>query len=600
MFKQGKGETPAPKKKITVKTVSSDKKSADKKSKPRKSQGKKKDSRDIKYLTGWLMSKMAKGGAKLLRSNADKVNKLNVFPVPDGDTGDNMRMTIESGIAAIENLDTDDLAEVMRVFSHGMLLGARGNSGVILSQFFAGTAKGFEGAVEADPYTLGRALQMGVKQAYASVMTPTEGTILTVAREAVDYATSKITPSSTIRTFFADFVGEMHESLERTPEALAVLKEAGVVDSGGAGLLYIMEGFNKVLNGEEDAEDDTASDPAPAHAAKAAAVSSSFGPDSKMEYGYCTELLIQLMRDKTDIDAFDVEPLKEFLSGIGNSIVAFKTDSIVKIHVHTFEPEKVLAHCREFGEFLAVKIENMSVQHTETEGAEPAPEIPVEKKKYGVVAVTNGPGIRDMFIEMGADQTIEGGQTNNPSTNDFLEAFGKIHAECIFVFPNNGNIFMAASQAAKFYTDAKVVVIPSKDVGTGYVALTSADLSGDDPDAIAEEMKAAMQNVTSGYISPAVRDAEMDGVKIRKGDTIGIMGKKIVLSDPDMRCAAYRLAVKLLEEPDKFMLTVFRGAGTTEEDQEDLRGCLEENCPSAEVYFVDGGQEIYPYIFTAE
>ena len=596
MFKPGKGETVSPKTKKAAAPASAEK--TEKKSKPRKTAAKKKDSYDIKYLTGWLMTKMARGGAKRLRSNAEKVNKLNVFPVPDGDTGDNMRMTIESGIAAIENLDTDDLAEVMRVFSHGMLLGARGNSGVILSQFFAGTAKGFEGAVEADPYTLGRALQMGVKQAYASVMTPTEGTILTVAREAVEYATSKITPSSTIRTFFADFVGEMHESLERTPEALAVLKEAGVVDSGGAGLLYIMEGFNKVLNGEEDADDDAV--PAPAPAAKPVAANTTFGPDSKMEYGYCTELLIQLMRDKTDIDAFDVEGLKEFLSGIGNSIVAFKTDSIVKIHVHTFEPEVVLAHCREFGEFLAVKIENMSVQHTEADGPEPEEPTPVEKKKYGVVAVTNGPGIRDMFLEMGADQTIEGGQTNNPSTNDFIEAFDRIRAECIFVFPNNGNIFMAAAQAAKFYTEAKVIVIPSKDVGTGYVALTSADLSGDDPDAIAEEMKAAMMSVTSGYVSPAVRDAEMNGVRISKGDTIGIIGKKIVLSDPDMRCAAYRLAVMLLEEPGKFMLTVFRGAGTTEEDQEDLRRCLEENCPSAEVYFVDGGQDIYPYIFTAE
>ena len=596
MFKPGKGETVSPKTKKAATPASAEK--TEKKSKPRKTAAKKKDSYDIKYLTGWLMTRMARGGAKRLRSNAEKVNKLNVFPVPDGDTGDNMRMTIESGIAAIENLDTDDLAEVMRVFSHGMLLGARGNSGVILSQFFAGTAKGFEGAVEADPYTLGRALQMGVKQAYASVMTPTEGTILTVAREAVEYATSKITPSSTIRTFFADFVGEMHESLERTPEALAVLKEAGVVDSGGAGLLYIMEGFNKVLNGEEDADDDAV--PAPAPAAKPVAANTTFGPDSKMEYGYCTELLIQLMRDKTDIDAFDVEGLKEFLSGIGNSIVAFKTDSIVKIHVHTFEPEVVLAHCREFGEFLAVKIENMSVQHTEADGPEPEEPTPVEKKKYGVVAVTNGPGIRDMFLEMGADQTIEGGQTNNPSTNDFIEAFDRIRAECIFVFPNNGNIFMAAAQAAKFYTEARVIVIPSKDVGTGYVALTSADLSGDDPDAIAEEMKAAMMSVTSGYVSPAVRDAEMNGVRISKGDTIGIIGKKIVLSDPDMRCAAYRLAVMLLEEPGKFMLTVFRGAGTTEEDQEDLRRCLEENCPSAEVYFVDGGQDIYPYIFTAE
>ncbi len=205
-----------------------------------------------------------------------------------------------------------------------------------------------------------------------------------------------------------------------------------------------------------------------------------------------------------------------------------------------------------------------------------------------------------MFIEMGTDFVIEGGQTNNPSTNDFIEAFKKVNAGTIFVFPNNGNIFMAAQQAANFYADARVIVIPSKDIGTGYVALTSADLSGDDPDAIAEEMKAAMQNVTSGYVSPAVRDADMDGVRINKGDTIGIIGKKIVLSDPDKGCAAYRLAVKLLEEPDKFMLTVFRGSGTTEEEQDVLRRCLEENCPSAEVYFVDGGQDIYPYIFVAE
>ncbi|MBQ7475295.1 MAG: DAK2 domain-containing protein [Clostridia bacterium] len=569
---------------------------ADKKPKTKKTEGKKKEPYDLKYLTGLLMAKMAFGGAKRLRSNADKVNRLNVFPVPDGDTGDNMRMTIESGIAAIENLDTDDLAEVMRVFSHGMLLGARGNSGVILSQFFAGIAKGFEGAVKADPYTLGRALQLGVKQAYASVMTPTEGTILTVAREAVEYAVDAITPQTTIRSFFADLVGEMHESLERTPEALAVLKEAGVVDSGGAGLLYIMEGFNKVLNGEDDQDDDGKTADVPKPKAPAA---SSFGPDSRMEYGYCTELLIQLMRDKTDVESFDVDALREFLSGVGNSIVAFKTDSIVKIHVHTFTPEVVLAHCREFGEFITVKIENMSVQHTGLDDGEEPP-APVERKKYGVVAVTNGPGIRDMFIEMGTDFVIEGGQTNNPSTNDFIEAFKKVNAGTIFVFPNNGNIFMAAQQAANFYADARVIVIPSKDIGTGYVALTSADLSGDDPDAIAEEMKAAMQNVTSGYVSPAVRDADMDGVRINKGDTIGIIGKKIVLSDPDKGCAAYRLAVKLLEEPDKFMLTVFRGSGTTEEEQDVLRRCLEENCPSAEVYFVDGGQDIYPYIFVAE
>ncbi|MBR6558620.1 MAG: DAK2 domain-containing protein [Clostridia bacterium] len=551
---------------------------------------------DLKYLGGWLMAKMAFGGAARLRSNAEEVNKLNVFPVPDGDTGDNMRMTIESGIAALENLDTDDLAEVMRVFSHGMLLGARGNSGVILSQLFAGIAKGFEGSEGADPATLGRALEMGVQQAYSSVMTPTEGTILTVAREAVEYAVKAITPSSTIRTFFADLVKAMHESLERTPEILSVLKEAGVVDSGGAGLLYIIEGFNSVLNGEEVPDEPIriASESAPKTAFELAA---SFGPDSKMEYGYCTELMIQLMNAKVDIDSFDVDALKAFLGSIGDSVVAFKTDSIVKIHVHTFTPEKVFAHCHAFGEFISVKVENMSLQHTEIEAKEedaPAP------KKYGIVAVTNGPGIEALYRELGTDEIVQGGQTQNPSTNDFIAAFRKVNAEHIFVFPNNGNILMAAQQAANIYENATVHVIPSKNIGTGYVAISSADMTNEDPDVIEEEMKAAMQTVTAGYVSPSIRDAEMNGVSITKGDTIGIIEKKIVLSDPDRGCAAYRLAVKLLEDPSKFMLTVFRGKDATEEEEAILRQCLEENCPSAEVYFIDGGQDIYPYIFVAE
>ena len=575
--------------------TAAEKKSANKE-KSGKSGSRKPSVSELKYLGGWLMSKMAHAGAKLLRSNADEVNRLNVFPVPDGDTGDNMRMTLESGIAAIENLDSDDLAEVMRVFSHGMLLGARGNSGVILSQFFAGTAKGMEGTPKADPVTLGRALEMGVDQAYKSVMTPTEGTILTVAREAVDYAVSRITPQTTIRSFFADLVGEMHESLERTPEALQVLKEAGVVDSGGAGLLYIMEGFNRALNGEEEPED--GEEPEAVRPRTPSPVL--FGPDSQMEYGYCTELLIQLMRRKTDIDAFDVEALKQFLSGIGDSIVAFRTDSIVKVHVHTFVPEQVIAHCRTFGEFITVKIENMSVQHTELPGTAAAEKEEPEKIRNGVVAVTNGQGIRDLFLELGTNEIIEGGPSHNPSTNDFLDAFRKVPAENLFVFPNNGNIFMAAQQAANIYEDARVFVIPSKDVGAGYVALSSADLSGEDPDAILNCMKDAMAKVTTGFVSPSIRDAEIGGIRIQKGDTIGIVGKNILLSDPDRGCAAYRMAVKLLESPGKFMLTVIRGADASEEEEAVLRQCLQENCPTAEVYFINGGQEIYPYLFIAE
>ncbi len=566
-----------------------------------KSTKKKTKGKDVKYLGGLLFAKMAFGGAAQLRSNAEEVNKLNVFPVPDGDTGDNMRMTIESGIAAIENMDTDDLAEVMKVLSHGMLLGARGNSGVILSQFFAGTAKGFEGIDKADPAALGHALELGVKQAYTSVMTPTEGTILTVAREAVEYAVGRITPESTIRSFFADLVKEMHASLDRTPEILSVLKEAGVVDSGGAGLFYIIDGFNRVLNGEEISQESYTIAPAKAPAAS----SSSFGPDSEMTYGYCTEFLLQLQHKKTNIDSFDIEPLKVFLAEVGDSIVAFQTDSIVKVHVHTFTPEKVLAHCRQFGEFLTIKIENMSVQHTSIDEGQTQEETKKESsvtptKKYGVVAVSNGPGIEKLFRELGTDEIVQGGQTQNPSTNDFLDAFAKIPAEHIFVFPNNGNILMAAQQAAELYENAIVHVIPSKNIGTGYVAVSSADFENPDPEAIIKEMENAMARVTAGYVSPAIRDAQMNGVHINNGDTIGIIGKEIVVSEPDKVTAALRLGQKLLEDEEKFMLSVFVGKDTTKNEQAKLQELLEQHCAFAEIYFIDGGQDIYPYIFVAE
>ncbi len=561
-----------------------------------------KQSKDVKYLGGLLFSKMAAGGAAQLRQNADEVNKLNVFPVPDGDTGDNMRMTIESGIMAIENLDSDDLAEVMNVLSHGMLLGARGNSGVILSQFFAGAAKGFTGSQQADPITVGRAFELGVKQAYTSVMTPTEGTILTVAREGVEYAIAKITPQSTIRSFFADLVKEMHASLERTPEILTVLREAGVVDSGGAGLFYIIDGFNRVLNGEEISEEDSL---VRAVSKPSAPAVTSFGADSEMTYGYCTELLVQLTNKKMgDTDTFDLDALKAFLSEIGDSIVAFKTDSIVKIHVHTFTPDKVLAYCLQFGEFLTVKIENMSVQHTETiEKEEEKTEIvvaPISTKKYGVVAVCSGPGIEELFCELGTDTVVQGGQTQNPSTNDFLDAFVKVPAEHIFVFPNNGNILMAASQAAELYDKATVHVIPSKNIGTGYVALSSVDFEESDPENIVSQMEEAMKRVTAGYVSPSIRDAEINGVHIEKGDTIGVIEKQIVISEPDKLTAATKLAERLLGEDDKFMLTVFCGKDASEEEKSELEAAIAGSCPDSEVYFIDGGQDIYPFIFVAE
>ena len=587
-----------------AKAEKSKKEAKAKKSAAKKETKKSGEGKISKYITGLLFAKMVRGGANELRSNAEEVNKLNVFPVPDGDTGDNMRMTIESGIAAIENLDSDDLADVMKVFSHGMLLGARGNSGVILSQLFAGMASSLQNSTQADTVAFAKALQRGVEQAYSSVVTPVEGTILTVAREATEYAVSRLNPQSTIRSLLRDLVKEMKRSLDRTPEILVALKEAGVVDSGAAGLLYIMEGFNRVFNGEEIPEADVAPVVAPAGAA---VLDTSFGPDSVMTYGYCTELLLQLLRKKVDIDTFDVEPLKQYLLSIGDSVVCFKTDSIVKLHVHTKSPEKVLKHCRQFGEFLTVKIENMSVQHSDlgeekTEKVEEKAEqknVEMPRKKHAVVTVSNGAGLSATFRELGADEIVEGGQTNNPSTQDFLEAYAKINAEHVFVLPNNSNIMMAAEQSAELYEDAKIHVLPAKNIGAGYAAISSADLENQSVDEIIETMTEAIGRIETGYVSPSIRDAEMNGITIAEGDTIGIIAKEIVTANADRLVATTELIDKLITE-DRFVLTCFYGKDSNAEEREQLETLIAEKYPDVETYFLDGTQEIYPYIFVAE
>ncbi|MBQ7327244.1 MAG: DAK2 domain-containing protein [Clostridia bacterium] len=589
---------PATEKKPTKKVEKKPAKKADKKPATEKKTNEK---WSIKQLGGYLFAKMMRGGASELRANAEEVNKLNVFPVPDGDTGDNMRMTIESGVASLENIDTDDLAEVLKVASRGMLLGARGNSGVILSQFFAGMAKGLENVETADAKKLAHALELGVQQAYGSVMTPTEGTILTVAREAVEYAVRRLNSKSTVQTLFADLVNEMNASLMRTPEILPVLGEAGVVDSGGAGLLYIIDGLNRVLNGEDVEDSEEAILPAP----KPVPVSEgSFGPDSTMEYGYCTELLVQLMNRKMKEYPFDLDALKLYLANYGDSIVVFQTESIVKIHVHTLRPDKIMRYMLKRGDFISVKVENMSLQHTELEAAEnPTEEKPKKekpRKKYGIVAVSNGAGISDLFRQLGTDQIVEGGQTNNPSTNDFIDAFEKINAENIFVFPNNGNIIMAAGQAAEIYEKAKVYVVPSKSIGAGYVAMSSMSFDFSEPDALMAEAEDAISRVTSAYVSPAVRDADMNGVHVTDGDTMGIIAKEIVISGPDKMVSTYGLIDILLKDHNKFMITIFHGKDATTEERDMLAEYMLKTYPEVEAYYVDGGQEIYPFLFVAE
>ena len=547
---------------------------------------------NIKKLGGYLFAKMLRGGASELHAKAEEVNQLNVFPVPDGDTGDNMSMTIESGVASLDNIDTDDLAEVLRVASRGMLLGARGNSGVILSQFFAGMAKGVENVEIADAKKLAHALKLGVEQAYASVMTPTEGTILTVAREAVEYAVNRVNSKSTVQTLFSDLVNEMNASLARTPEILPVLSEAGVVDSGGAGLLYIIDGLNRVLNGEniDDSEDGELLKP------KAPSINdSAFDADSNMEFGYCTELLVQLMNRKMVDNPFDLDAFKLYLASYGDSIVVFQTGTVVKVHVHTLRPDKIMRYMLKFGDFISVKVENMSLQHTELQAEKEEP-----TKKYGIIAVSNGDGISDLFRQLGADQIVEGGQTNNPSTNDFLAAFENINAENIFVFPNNGNIIMAATQAAEIYEKAKVYVVPSKSIGAGYVAMSSMNFDLSEPDILMEEATEAIGRITSAYVSPAIRDADMNGIHVTDGDTMGIIDKEIVISGPDKMVSTYGLIDIMLAEQDKFMITVFYGKDATTEERDRLAEYMLETYPLVETYYVDGGQSIYPFLFVAE
>lgn len=547
-----------------------------------------------KVLNGELFLKMFRGGAAYLRAHVKAVNDMNVFPVPDGDTGDNMMMTMEGGTKALSRIEGESLDDVAKSLMNGMLLGARGNSGVILSQFFAGISKEFVGREEVSVEDVGHALKTGIAQAYASVSSPKEGTILTVARESVEYAVGRINEDSTVESLFKDLVTEMDASLKRTPEILVVLKEAGVVDSGGAGLKYIVEGFMKILNGEE-LETLEAAAPAEPIAGSVDIDFSKFGPDSVMDYGYCTEMLVQLMNYKTDVEAFDVDALKEYLATLGDSIVAYKTGTIIKIHVHTLTPYKVLEYMHQHGEFLTIKIENMSVQHNEI-----VEKPPVEKphKKYGIVAVANGDGISELYTQLGADEIVSGGQTMNPSAQNFLEVFDKINADHIFVFPNNGNIILAARQAAKIYDKAQIHVIDSKNVGDCYAALAQINLE-DELEDILEGIKDAMGEVETGQVTYAVRNTEMNGVKVHEGDYISFCGKEMIASEPELLDATMKLLAGMDAE-NRDIVNIFYGKSVDADVVDELVEKIEEEYPDIEVQTLNGGQDVYHFIVVIE
>ena len=557
----------------------------------------------VKKIDGELYSQLITAGAANLSIHEEEVNNLNVFPIPDGDTGSNMLLTMNGGKNAI--IQEANISKAAQVIASGMLLGARGNSGVILSQFFDGISSGFADLTTADVAQFGIACREGVKHAYEAVMTPVEGTILTVVKDATEYACS--IKADSILDFIENFIAEAKLSLERTPNLLPVLKKAGVVDSGGAGLIYIMEGMKQFLKGETistaNKEDLTKSQHGGNFGSQTKGIDlNKFTSDSILEFGYCTELLLRLQNAKCDVENFSVETIKEYLGSIGDSIVAFKTGSIIKIHVHTKTPGKVFDFCQQYGEFLTVKVENMSLQHNnldEDEFAKPKKDNTKDAKKYGVVAVASGSGIQQMFREHGADVVINGGQSMNPSAEDFIKAFKEANAETIFVFPNNGNVILAAKQAAKLFQEAQIEVIETKTIGQGYAGLTMLDTTSNDTQQILDDINMGIEGVDTYMISHCVRDAEMDGKQLHAGDYIGFLDKKILVASSDRKKTAFQ-TVEGIDFTDHEVCILIRGIDSTSYEEEEVRNYLMLKHPGIEVYEVEGGQDIYSYIFIVE
>lgn len=538
---------------------------------------------------GVLFARMVQAGCTNLRAHAQAVNNLNVFPIPDGDTGSNMLLTTIGGADAAGK-GTNSLSETARRVSDGMLLSARGNSGVILSQIFEGIADGFDSIEEADNQDWINALRKGVQHSYNAVMEPTEGTMLTVMRCATEYVSSKAAPDTEI--LLRDFLKAAKDTLEKTPDMLPVLKKAGVVDSGGAGLIYIFEGMLQALTGETEV-----SDVRPLESEEQSLDLNLFTEDSVLEYGYCTELLLRLQRCKTEIDTFEVSSLTEYLKGIGDSVVAFKTGSIVKIHIHTMTPDRVLAFCQRYGEFLKIKIENMSLQHNNVslDGINISVKPQSERKPFGVVAVASGDGIKQLFSERGADVIVDGGQSMNPSTEDFLEAFEQVNADTVFVLPNNGNIVLTAKQAAGMYKDSDVRVIESHTIGDGYAALSLLSFDSGDADQIATELTEAMQGVITAEISKSVRDTD----EVHAGEYIGFVGKDILTAKNDRFEAVCATVDQLSDKGFEFCILI-RGKDTEAAEAEQIEKYITSHYSGKEVYVIDGMQEIYDYILILE
>ena len=546
----------------------------------------------MEKINGLLFKQMLESGMNNLSNHSAEIDALNVFPVPDGDTGTNMHLTVSNGVKEALKTESNSVGAISKTLSRGLLMGARGNSGVITSQIFRGFYQAVEDLDEIDASQLALALVNGSRVAYRAVMRPVEGTILTVVREAADYTyayaiTEEVTDCVAI---MRKMVEEANASLERTPELLPVLAEVGVVDSGGKGLCTILEGFLSAMMQEPVALDGQ--------------TSVSEGVQAKVdgqeeEYGFCTEFILKL--SENGIRNFSEQSFKDELATIGNSIVCVQDEDLVKVHVHTLEPFTAIKMGKRQGRFIKLKVENMQEQHDnilEKENEEKVVETEkMEHKKYALITVAPGDGIREMFKELRVDIVVGGGQTMNPSTEDFVSAIEKLNAEHIFILPNNSNIILAANQAAQVCSDQDIHVLPTKTIPQGLSACIMFNPEVDLDDNMAE-MSEAIENVKSGEVTYAIKDTTYDGLEIKKDEYMGILGKAIVVSNPDCLDATKRLLDKMLDE-DSELVTLIYGDTATKEQADEICEYI-ENHSDAEVEIHEGNQPVYSFIIGVE
>ncbi|MDO4679662.1 MAG: DAK2 domain-containing protein [Aerococcus sp.] len=537
-----------------------------------------------------------------LTDNADYVNSLNVFPVPDGDTGTNMSLSFQSGVKKVREVDSKRVDELAQALAKGLLLGARGNSGVILSQLFRGFAKGCEGQETLDTNAFAQALAEGVKVAYRAVMKPVEGTILSVAREAGE--TAQMTSEQT--TDIIELMDAIYESakkaLANTPNQLKVLKEVGVVDSGGQGLTFIYMGFLEALTGEEVAittpDIQNLDVKELAHEENYYNTSHSVSSED-IQYGYCTQMLIRLGQGKTVKDSFDYETFSNHLNELGDSLIVVNDDEFVKVHVHVEYPGEVLSYGQRFGSLATVKVDNMREQHDtilENQGSD-ANQKAEPKKPYGIIAVAAGAGVQELMQSAGATTIINGGQTMNPSTEDIVKAIEKANAEQIIILPNNKNILMASNQAAEV-VDQPAVVVATTSISQGLTALLGFNANN----TLAENqvnMEAELENVVSGQVTHAIRDTEIDGLKIKKDDFMGLIDGDIVASGADLETLTVDTIKKMIDD-DKEIVTLIYGEDASEDEANAIAEKIEDLYPDIETEIYEGDQPVYNYFISVE